>query len=1027
MSEGVNTASTTSPSTTVATGDATGTSPATATVSATQGGDVGSATSPGGSSSAPARTSESETPQVDGQINDLPDDNANLAGSGDSSLKNTARGSGSEFSEDAPGIFRPRTFGAPRLLSTEEVDRLFHQGLVTTTGDPVTALGDSDIPQNYIAPHIEPEGHAFLVSAPARAEDFRRGRHVANAYGGPCVLVGYETLTDDDLRELERVIPSFDPDEVVTPRAQTPHVRTLETLVSSVEARRELASLLSHVPPTRLAEKVFRTAGCLKLMNAAHRRLRERVGSQNGVALIDAAAARSECEEIKREWVLNCQYWKHGLQSAQQDVDIVGDRMASEIQDLKAHYQDQVEALKADKETLKSKIADLQAQVSILKSRPDVKPMDPWGFSEFLQENSEISGNWDRLHDLLVSYQENTIVPDNWTTIINVTALDARKKPVPDFKKRLSEERDRQAAEETAKATRVLDLTRPSTETSESKSESPRYLSYSSKSPAPKLSPKRPFKSDLRNLQRRPSGHKPVEDSVLSANAGTKVAKSEVYKKLPGAVVWKEVRPDLRQALLSGVAYDKAMKWLASDKEAHSLFSSPALVQMLVSVIFSRHLDSTPWAKYVPEVYYQMADEVVDRHISSGTEPAAWGDLDGHVNYTESDVESTVDDPKVDPDYKDPGAVDSESEDDDEDEDEDSDDGKAGDSDSGSDKSKSKRSGSKKSDDHSRSGSKRPRGSDDDSDPDDGPIIPTKKSKRSRASVIAHTTPKSRPRSSSGSGSKSKGSSGKSRSLVSKPYKSLTVKELQVVETPDCDAFSWLYYGIRVQRVSSTKTTTGQTLGFPDYEVHKHSCAILKKRWDSERYCAVIRKKPAPWQVMFDNRFSEFYFHKRDELGPMVLADVEEIIRSMKKHAQAFWERTHWVTMDTEADDKSAELHKYRAMRRAAMIRQHNALIRKVLGHKDFPESLLSEPGIWAVPDKACPWIWQDPRVAELGGPKCLSLETQLGDLDAIEPARMQWTTVNVDEEWLQYVSDDIKRDHLTPTERSENPISLRY
>ncbi|KAK1928983.1 hypothetical protein P3T76_015517 [Phytophthora citrophthora] len=86
MSEEVNAASTTSPSTNVATGDATGTSPATATVSATQGGDVGSAVSPGGSSSVPARTSESETPQFDGQINDLPDENANLAGSGGSSL-----------------------------------------------------------------------------------------------------------------------------------------------------------------------------------------------------------------------------------------------------------------------------------------------------------------------------------------------------------------------------------------------------------------------------------------------------------------------------------------------------------------------------------------------------------------------------------------------------------------------------------------------------------------------------------------------------------------------------------------------------------------------------------------------------------------------------------------------------------------------------------------------------------------------------------------------------------------------------
>ncbi|POM67597.1 Hypothetical protein PHPALM_16372 [Phytophthora palmivora] len=410
-----------------------------------------------------------------------------------------------------------------------------------------------------------------------------------------------------------------------------------------------------------------------------------------------------------------------------------------------------------------------------------------------------------------------------------------------------------------------------------------------------------------------------------------------------------------------------------------------------------------------------MADEVVDRHISAGTKPAAWGDLDGHVNYPESDVESSIDNPKEDPDYKDSGVVDSESEDDDDDSGNDV----SGDSDSGGGKSKSKKSGvkasgnkrskdkkskNKKSGDHSHSGSKRPRESEDDSDSDDGPIIPTQKSKRSRASVIAHTSPKSHPKSTSGSGSKSQASSGKSRSLVSKPYKSLSVRELQVVETPDRDASSWLYYGIRVQRVSSTKTSTSQTLGFPDYEIHKHSCSIRKKRWDSERYCAVIRKKRAPWEVMFNNRFSEFYFHKRDDLDPMVLADVEEIVRSMNKHAQAFWERTHWVTMDVEADDKSAELHKCRAMRRAALVRQHNALIRKALANRNFPKS-----------------------VTELGGPKCLSLETQLGDLDAIEPARVQWATVSVDEEWLQYVPDDIKKDILTPAERSENPVSLSY
>ncbi|KAK1935848.1 hypothetical protein P3T76_010542 [Phytophthora citrophthora] len=308
MSEEVNAASTTSPSTNVAAGDATGTSPATATVNATQGGDVGSTASPGGSSSAPAPTSESGTHRVDGHTGDPPDADMSTGGSGVPSPTSASRNPSLAFSEDAPGVFRPRAFGAPRLLSAEEVDRLFNRGLVASEGAPVTALEDSDVPQNYIAPHVEPEGHAFLISAPARAEDFQRGRHIANAYGGPCVLVGYETFTDEDLQELERVIPSFDSSEVVTPRAQTPNVRTLDALASPIEVRRELASLLSHVPHTRLAERVFRTAGYLKLMTAAHRRPRERVGSQNGVALIDAAAARSECEEIKRGWVLNCQY-----------------------------------------------------------------------------------------------------------------------------------------------------------------------------------------------------------------------------------------------------------------------------------------------------------------------------------------------------------------------------------------------------------------------------------------------------------------------------------------------------------------------------------------------------------------------------------------------------------------------------------------------------------------------------------------------------------------------------------------------
>ncbi|KAL3656362.1 hypothetical protein V7S43_018806 [Phytophthora oleae] len=39
-------------------------------------------------------------------------------------------------------------------------------------GQPVSDIADSDVPPNWTAPSPEPEGKAFLVGVPARAEDF---------------------------------------------------------------------------------------------------------------------------------------------------------------------------------------------------------------------------------------------------------------------------------------------------------------------------------------------------------------------------------------------------------------------------------------------------------------------------------------------------------------------------------------------------------------------------------------------------------------------------------------------------------------------------------------------------------------------------------------------------------------------------------------------------------------------------------------------------------------------------------------
>ncbi|KAL3659754.1 hypothetical protein V7S43_015427 [Phytophthora oleae] len=244
--------------------------------------------------------------------------------------------------------------------------------------------------------------------------------------------------------------------------------------------------------------------------------------------------------------------------------------MKSDIQGITSHYQDQVEALEAETTTLKSRVGDLETQVRILKSRPEVKVTDPWGVSEFLQNNSEISGNWDHLHDLLTHYQEDAVPPESWDTVIRVAAMDQRKAPLLDFNKRFAEVKAQRAAEEAAKGVRVLDLTRSggavsgsgtpasrttvSIKTSSTLKTFPPPSNIKTLKHSGKSSPKKSGKQRLRKVQRWPSKHFPGIDSVRPAGAQTMVSKDTVHT-MPGGVVWKEVRPGLRQALLADIRY----------------------------------------------------------------------------------------------------------------------------------------------------------------------------------------------------------------------------------------------------------------------------------------------------------------------------------------------------------------------------------------------------------------------------------------------------------------------------------------
>ncbi|POM57601.1 Hypothetical protein PHPALM_37863 [Phytophthora palmivora] len=415
---------------------------------------------------------------------------------------------------------------------------------------------------------------------------------------------------------------------------------------------------------------------------------------------------------------------------------------------------------------------------------------------------------------------------------------------------------------------------------------------------------------------------------------------------------------------------------------------------MLVSMMYWRRLDKTPWSKYVPEAYYEMADERLDRRLRH----------------------STVDDIENDPEYQPPtqepeessSSSSSEEEDEevapeilDEDDDAENDDGV-----------KSKETP------ESKPPAKRPRSVSSEKSQGSNP-----KPKKQRRKATKKNT--SAPQSSSGSlGNKVITRPKHPSVLARKSYAELTVDDLQTAEDPENGETSWRIYGVLVQYPSSTKSASCQTPGFPEYEIHKYSYDVVHDRWNRGAYQEILDSEP--WVTMLQGRIRVFYFHERDMLYAKALKLVEDIVDVMYKHAQAIWERGHWVPIPTE-ERADIVLESQRKSRRNALCRAFKTLLDRSHDTPGFLPSLWNEPGLWQFPDKCCYWIWEDPRAEELGGPTCESLDLQLATLDMRKPARVQWSTAIDDEEWLQYVPSNVKR-HIKPVAiRKLNPLSLTH
>lgn len=310
----------------------------------------------------------------------------------------------------------------------------------------------------------------------------------------------------------------------------------------------------------------------------------------------------------------------------------------------------------------------------------------------------------------------------------------------------------------------------------------------------------------------RPHKHDPVHVTTRDSASAQDISIEDACKALLGPVVWRKLRRDLRCAILANLSYEDALDRLGKDKPAHNLFRRADLTEMLASMMHYRRLDVTPWAHYVPEVFFIRAGPLLESLQTEKKLPEKWPALDDHVQdlFETLPVSELSDDEDIDSNYDDAEAS-------------------ASDNDPNGGSDSSQRS---PLDDYAKASSRTLRTSVTSTDHRESP--------RKRSKRLADTSADSR-------GTKKLRTLKTKRRptvLACKEYSTLTVEDLQVIEEANPrEHSSFRYFGILMQ-FYGTQTATEQTLGFPNYQPQRTESSNLADRWDLDDYL-LMRTSPS--------------------------------------------------------------------------------------------------------------------------------------------------------------------------------------
>ncbi|GMF41717.1 unnamed protein product [Phytophthora fragariaefolia] len=212
-----------------------------------------------------------------------------------------------------------------------------------------------------------------------------------------------------------------------------------------------------------------------------------------------------------------------------------------------------------------------------------------------------------------------------------------------------------------------------------------------------------------------------------------------------------------------------------------------------------------------------------------------------------------------------------------------------------------------------------------------------------------------------------------------------------------------MYFGVRMKPGDPTAHAPFQTQGFPDFVPNRHDLDILKERCDGEELKAFLATRP--WTKLSDTRRTEFFFHRRADLGHEIVRELEGWVDFMEENVEALWPATHWVVLDRDATSKFIRNTSARRLKLHESIRKKVIASEKQL-KKVAPASLWNEPGLWKFPKRICYWVLMSRSHTNAN----YSLKEQVELLDDREPARLQWRACSSDEERIAHLPEDVRR-----------------